>query len=88
MAYVYILKSLKDNKKYTGSTPNLKKRFDQHNKGYVQSTRSRRPFILYAYQQLETIEEAAILENKYKRNHDLVKRMIKLGKLKLADTGM
>ena len=88
MAYVYILKSLKDHKKYTGSTPDLERRINQHNEGHVQSTKNRRPFILYAYQYAENIEEAALLENKYKRSHNLVERMIKLGKLKLANNGM
>lgn len=44
MHYVYILKSIKDNNLYTGSTGNLKKRLAQHNGGQVFSTKSRRPF--------------------------------------------
>jgi len=44
MYYTYILLSLKDNKFYTGTTNNLKKRFEEHNNGKVRSTASRRPF--------------------------------------------
>ncbi len=81
MPYVYILKSLKDSKKYTGSTLNLDKRIQQHNKGYVKSTRHRKPFVLYAYQVCKTIGEASVLEKKYKRSHDLIERMARIGKL-------
>ena len=34
--YVYVLRSLKDEKNYTGYTKNLKLRFEQHNKGLVE----------------------------------------------------
>ncbi|MFZ1291348.1 MAG: GIY-YIG nuclease family protein [Melioribacteraceae bacterium] len=37
--YVYILLSLKDEKHYTGFTNNLKRRFEEHNTGKVQSTK-------------------------------------------------
>ena len=48
--YVYILKSLKDNKFYTGYTKNLKLRFEQHNKGLVTSTKNRRPLELIYFE--------------------------------------
>ncbi len=48
--YVYVLKSLKDNKFYTGYTENLKLRFEEHQKGYVLSTKDRRPFKLVYYE--------------------------------------
>lgn len=48
--YVYILKSDKDNKLYTGYTNNLKLRFEQHQKGSVKSTRNRRPLKLIYYE--------------------------------------
>lgn len=50
MYYVYILKSLKDNKMYTGYTHNLKLRFEQHNKGQVESTKDRKPLRLIYYE--------------------------------------
>ena len=48
MYYVYLLK-LKDNSIYTGTTPNLKRRINEHKKGYVDSTRDKRPIHLVWY---------------------------------------
>lgn len=50
MFYVYILKSRKDNKFYTGYTKNLKLRFEQHQKGLAVSTKNRRPVKLIYYE--------------------------------------
>lgn len=50
MYYVYVLKSDKDNKNYTGYTKNLKLRFEQHNNGLVESTKNRRPLKLIYYE--------------------------------------
>jgi putative endonuclease len=46
MYYVYILKSLKDGKLYTGVTNNPDRRLQEHNSGKNSATRYRRPFIL------------------------------------------
>jgi len=45
-----VLQSLKDGDLYTGFTENLKLRFEQHNKGLVESTKDRRPFKLIYYE--------------------------------------
>ena len=46
--YIYVLRSEKDGKWYTGYTKNLKLRLEQHNKGEVKSTKDRIPFkIIY-----------------------------------------
>ena len=50
MYYTYVLRSKKDRKFYTGFTKNLKLRFEQHNKGFVESTTDRRPFELVYYE--------------------------------------
>jgi len=50
MYYTYVLLSLKDKNFYTGFTNNLKLRFEQHNKGRVESTKDRRPFELIYYE--------------------------------------
>jgi putative endonuclease len=50
MFYTYILKSRKDNDLYTGSTNNLRSRFEQHSKGKVLSTKNRRPLALIYYE--------------------------------------
>jgi putative endonuclease len=48
--YVYILKSKKDNKLYTGCSKNLRRRFKQHNNGEIYSTKNRGPFNLIYYE--------------------------------------
>jgi predicted GIY-YIG superfamily endonuclease len=59
VCYLYILKSLKDNKLYVGVTKNLQKRFKQHNLGFVRSTKIRSLLFLFIqknflhYQKLE-----------------------------------
>lgn len=50
MYYVYVLQSQKDKKLYTGYTKDLKLRFEQHQKGLVESTKNRRPFKLIYYE--------------------------------------
>jgi len=35
---------------YTGYTDNLRKRFNMHNKGYITSTKKRKPFELIYYE--------------------------------------
>ena len=47
MYFAYILKSLKDNKYYYGSTGNIESRLKQHNYGKVKSTKNRIPLILH-----------------------------------------
>ncbi len=58
MFYVYVLKSKKDGKNYTGFTKNLKSRFELHNKGLVDSTKKRKPFDLIYYEACLSQEDA------------------------------
>ncbi|MFA5806441.1 MAG: GIY-YIG nuclease family protein, partial [Melioribacteraceae bacterium] len=44
--YVYVLKSIKDDKFYTGYTNNLQRRIEEHNSGKVASTKNRVPFVI------------------------------------------
>jgi putative endonuclease len=48
--YTYVLKSKLDRKLYTGVTSDLKRRFEEHNRGKVGSTQDRRPFVLIYYE--------------------------------------
>jgi putative endonuclease len=48
--YTYVIKSLKDNKWYTGTTNDLRKRLKEHNSGEVFSTKKRGPFMLIYYE--------------------------------------
>jgi putative endonuclease len=50
MYYTYVLQSLKDMGFYTGFTENIELRFEQHNKGLVESTKDRIPFKLIYYE--------------------------------------
>jgi len=50
MYYTYVLQSKVDGQFYTGYTKDLKLRFDQHNKGQVQSTKERLPLELIYYE--------------------------------------
>ena len=62
MAFVYILESLKDGHLYVGTTDFLDDRMDKHNKGYVKSTRNRRPFVLVFSEEFKTLSEARKFE--------------------------
>ena len=50
MHYVYVIKSNKDGKFYTGCTEDLRKRFREHNGSKVNSTKGRGPFDLIYYE--------------------------------------
>jgi putative endonuclease len=50
MFYVYVLQSEVDGNFYVGFTRDLKLRFEQHQKGKVPSTKSRRPLKLIYYE--------------------------------------
>jgi putative endonuclease len=50
MFYVYMLLSEKDGNLYVGYTPDLKKRVEKHNNGFVIATKYRRPLKLIYYE--------------------------------------
>ncbi len=64
--YVYVLQSEKDGNWYTGSTSDLKRRLQEHNKGYNFSTKNRRPWELIYY-------EASLNENDAKARERYLK---------------
>ncbi len=66
MFYVYVLKSKKDNNNYIGSTSDLRKRFEEHNKGKVESTRHRRPLELIYYEAYKSEKDARHREHNLK----------------------
>lgn len=66
--FVYVLQSKKDNKFYTGYTKNIELRFEQHNKGLVQSTKERRPLKLIYYEACLNQQDATHRE-KYLKVH-------------------
>jgi putative endonuclease len=66
MFYSYILESEKDGKYYYGSTENLELRLIKHNKGYVKSTKARRPFVIHFFEEFNSRSEAFKREQYYK----------------------
>ena len=48
--YNYTIQSKKDKTLYMGYTVDLKKRLEKHNKGLVESTKSKRPWKLIYYE--------------------------------------
>ena len=85
MFYTYILLSDKDGKMYTGSTKNLRSRFEQHTKGEIESTKYRRPFKLIYY-------EACLKEEDARRREKVLKsyrgKMFIKNRLKSYFTGL
>lgn len=67
MYFVYILKSLKDNKYYIGQTENVNDRLNLHNHGLVRSTRLRIPFMVVKTETFDTRGEARKRENYLKK---------------------
>ena len=66
MYYTYVLQSEKDKGFYVGFTKDLKPRFDQHNKGQVESTNNRRPMKIIYYEgclnQLDAVKREKYLK--------------------------
>ncbi len=63
MFYIYIIKSKKDGEWYTGFTRDLRKRFNEHNKDRVFSTKGRGPFELIYYEACLNEQDAKAREN-------------------------
>lgn len=76
MYYIYILKSLKDGKIYTGYTGDLRSRVKEHLKGGVQSTASRSPMELVYYEAYQSKKDAQARE-KYLKDGGKAKKDLK-----------
>jgi len=68
MYYVYVLKSLKDNKMYIGYTHKLSKRIKEHHQGLVPSTKWRLPVKLIYYEMHLNQKDALRREDYFKTN--------------------
>ncbi len=66
--FVYVLQSEKDNKFYTGYSKDVELRFEQHQKGKVESTRDRRPLKLIYFEACLNQQDATQRE-KYLKTH-------------------
>lgn len=56
--YVYVLRSEPDRRLYVGRTTDLRQRMEYHRRGYVHSTRHRRPVELILYEAFPTRADA------------------------------
>jgi putative endonuclease len=69
MVYTYVIRNKKDNKCYTGTTVDLRKRFREHNAGVVTVTKNRKPFKLIYYEGY--VDQAdAFTRERYLKNRD------------------
>ena len=66
--YTYVLESIKDGKRYIGYTKNLKLRFEQHNRGDVESTRLHRRLKVITYDWC-ICQSDAMRREKYFKTH-------------------
>lgn len=66
--YTYVLLSKRDNRFYTGFTKDIELRFEQHQKGLVESTKNRRPLALIYYEACLCQQDATHRE-KYLKTH-------------------
>jgi len=66
MYYVYILKSLRDEKHYIGYTKDLQQRIADHNRGKSSSVKTRAPFLLVYQEEYSSRLEAIRREKQIK----------------------
>ena len=66
--YVYVLKSKKDDSFYAGFTTDLRRRFEEHTKRHVESTKNRRPLAL-VYSEACLSKSDALKREKYLKTH-------------------
>jgi putative endonuclease len=79
MYTVYVLKSLRDGKQYTGYSSDVNRRILEHNSGKTESTRRRRPFELIYTEEYQSEEEAKERERflkSGKRREELKKLLV------------
>lgn len=66
MYYVYLLKSFKNNDIYVGYTSDLKRRFSDHNNGFVRATKPNTPWKLIYYESYSDKRDATKRERQLK----------------------
>ena len=68
MYFVYVLKSIVDESTYLGQTKDLERLLEQHNRGVVASTKSKKPYVLVYYEAYMDRETAVQREQHLKRS--------------------
>ena len=79
MFFVYVLKSLRNNRLYTGSTNNLERRLHEHNSGQTKYTSYAGPFELIYQETYNTRVEAGKRERFLKSGRGREFLKLKLG---------
>ena len=77
MYYVYVLQSKKDHSIYVGYTNDLKRRFEDRNKGLCGSTKYKTPYRIVAYEAYSSENDARIRERRLKQFKNAYKELIK-----------
>ena len=72
MFYTYIIYSPRLNRYYVGSTNNLQRRLDDHNRGKDKYTRQAKEWRLVFFEKYETRSEAVLRELEIKRKKSRV----------------
>ena len=82
--WVYILQNEKGNY-YIGSTTDIEKRIEHHQKGYTPSTSKMGKLKLVFSQKFETLSEIRYIEKRLKRlkRHDYIDKIVKDGFIKM-----
>lgn len=75
MHYVYLLQSKKTEKFYVGFTSDLKRRFNEHNSGKVQSTKAAVPYELVYFEAFQSKKDAMDRERKLKHHGQGIRRL-------------
>jgi putative endonuclease len=58
MYYIYVIQSESQNWRYVGMTNDIRRRFHEHNSGFVRATRNKMPFKLVYLEKISTRIEA------------------------------
>ena len=85
MAFVYILKSKRDERFYIGSTIDIKRRLRHHKGGFTHSTKRFGELELIFSQEYPTLKEARPIEKRLKslKRKDYIRKIIKDGVIKM-----
>ena len=75
MSYFYVILSLTDKSLYFGSTDNLRRRIEDHNKGKSQYTKNKGPWKLIYYEAYESLKKARFREWKVKNSAHEYKKL-------------
>jgi putative endonuclease len=84
-AFIYILARIKNGEFYIGSASDVAKRLSQHNAGYVQATKHKRPYKLVFSQKFESTDSAHKTEGRLKKmkRRDYIQRIIDDGYIRM-----